>query len=146
MQSNGLLWFPLILSLSKDAAVAGAWFDKLTMSGRTGFAQTLFCNGLPVLGYLKDLTNRDDGIIMTATLLLFPTTAALYRVFKMFFAAKEAAERKARERRRQARERGLQEGIKSGQRTERERISAALEQHGVQLSPELVSILAGEDE
>lgn len=112
-----------------------------------------FCNGLPLLGYLKDLTDREDGIIITATLLLFPTTAALYGVFKMFFAAKEAAERKARERRRQDQERrrqdrelGRQEGIKAGQRTERERISAALEQHGVQLTPELASILAGEDE
>jgi len=45
VQSNGLLWFPLILSLSKDAAVAGAWFDKLTMSGRTDFAQALPSGG-----------------------------------------------------------------------------------------------------
>ena len=102
-----------------------------------------FCNGLPVLGYLKDLTNRDDGIIITATLLLFPTTATLYGVFRMFFAAKQAAERKARER---GRREGIQEGIRSGRRTERERITAALEQQGVELSPELASILAGEDE
>lgn len=71
----------------------------------------------------------------------------------MFFAAKQAAERKARERERRERERerqtherGRQEGIKAGRRTERERISAALEQHGVQLTPELAKILAGDKE
>ena len=105
-----------------------------------------FCNELPVLGYLKELTNREDGIIITATLLLFPTTAVLYGVSRMFFAAKEAAERKARERRRQARERGRQEGIKAGRRTERERINAALEQQGIELTPELARILAGDEE
>ena len=116
-----------------------------------------FCNGVPVLGQLEALTSREDGIIITATLLLFPTTAALYGVFRMFFAAKQAAERKARERERQERERerqthergrreGIKEGIRSGRRTERERISAALEQHGVQLTPELAKILAGDDE
>lgn len=30
------------------------------------------CNSLPLLGYLVALTNRDDGIIIMATLLLFP--------------------------------------------------------------------------
>ena len=110
-----------------------------------------------LLGHLEALTNREDGIIITATLLLFPTTATLYRVLRMFFAAKQAAEqaakRKARERQereRQTHERGrregIKEGIKSGRRTERERISAALEQHGVQLTPELAKILAGDDE
>ena len=69
----------------------------------------------------------------------------------MIFAAKQAAERKARERRRQERERqthehGRREGVKATRRTERERIRAALEQQGVELTPELASILAGEDE
>ena len=64
----------------------------------------------------------------------------------MFFAAKQAAERKARERERRERERGRREGIKAGRQTERERISAALEQHGVQLTPELAKILSGDEE
>ena len=71
----------------------------------------------------------------------------------MFFAAKQAAERRARERRRQERERerqthegGRREGVKASRRTERERISAALKQQGVELTPELASILAGKDE
>ena len=97
-----------------------------------------FCNGLSLLGYLAALTNRDDGIIITATLLLFPTTAALYGVFKMFFAAKEAAERKARERQRQAREEGIRE--------ERKRIGRILQEQGVELTPELARRLAGDDE
>ena len=100
-----------------------------------------FCNGVPVLGNLEALTNLEDGIIITATLLLFPTTAALYGVLRMFFAAKQAAERKARERQ----ERAHQEGIKAGRQTERERISAALEQHGVHLTPEIAKILAGDE-
>ena len=97
-----------------------------------------FCNGLPLLGYIGSLTNREDGIIITATLLLFPTTAALYGVFKMFFAAKEAAERKARERQRQAREEGIRE--------ERKRIGRILQEQGVELTPELARRLAGDDE
>ena len=97
-----------------------------------------FCNGLPLLGYLAALTNRDDGIIITATLLLFPTTTVLYGVFKMFFAAKEAAERKARERQRQAREEGIRE--------ERKRIGRILQEQGVELTPELARRLAGDDE
>ena len=97
------------------------------------------CNSLPLLGYLEALTKRDDGIIITATLLLFPTTAALYGVFKMFFAAKEAVERKARER-------GRREGIREGRRDERERIARVLQEQSVELSPELARILTGDDE
>ena len=61
----------------------------------------------------------------------------------MLFAAKEAVERKARER---GRREGIQEGIRAGRQTERERLVAALEQQGVQLTPELARILAGDDE
>ena len=121
----------------------GAASVSASMSLSVAVNACAFCNGLPVLGYLEELTNREDGIIITATLLLFPATAALYGVFRMFFAAKQAAERKARER---GRREGIQEGIKAGRRTERERINAALEQHGVELTPELASVLAGEDE
>jgi predicted transposase YdaD len=61
----------------------------------------------------------------------------------MLFAAKEAVERKARER---GRREGIQEGIRAGRQTERERINAALEQQGVELTPELVKLLSGDDE
>ena len=107
------------------------------------------CNGIPVLGQLEALTNQEDGIIITATLLLFPTTATLYGVLRMFFAAKQAAEqaakRKARERYERGRKEGIEEGVIAGRQTERERISAALEQHGVQLTPEIAKILAGDE-
>ena len=59
------------------------------------------CAGLPVLGFLKELTGQPDGIIIVAALLLFPTTAALYGVSRMIFAAKEAVEQKAMTRGRQ---------------------------------------------
>ncbi len=105
-----------------------------------------FCNGVPVLGDLGALTNREDGIIITATLSLFPTTATLYGVLRMFFAAKQAAEQAAKRKARERQERAHQEGIRAGRQSERERISAALERHGVQLTPELAKILAGGDE
>ena len=116
----------------------GAASVSASMLLSVAFNACAFCNGLPLLGYAWALTNREDGIIITATLLLFPTTAALYGVFKMFFAAKEAAERKARERQRQAREEGIRE--------ERKRIGQILQEQGVELTPELARRLAGDDE
>ena len=65
------------------------------------------CEGLPVLGYLAGLTQRENGVIIVATLLLFPTTLGIYGVFVMFFAAKEAVERRATRR-------GRAEGIVEG--------------------------------
>lgn len=102
-----------------------------------------FCPGLPPLGNLALLTNREDGIIITATLLLFPTTAALYGVFKMLFAAKEAVERKARER---GRREGMEEGLQAGRRDERERIAHVLREQGIELTPEIAKSIAGDDE
>ena len=83
------------------------------------------------IGFLSGLTDQDDGVIILATLLLFPSTIALYGVLQMWFAAKEAVERRATER---------------GRRKERERISKALKRHGVELPPEIARILAGESD
>ena len=69
------------------------------------------CEGIPVLGYLAGLTQRENGVIIVATLLLFPTTLGLYGVFVMFFAAKEAVERRATRR---GRTEGRAEGIVEG--------------------------------
>ena len=125
----------------------GAASVSASMLLSVGFNVCAFCNRVPVLGYLEALTGRENGIIITATLLLFPTTAALYGVFRMFFAAKQAAERKARERgRREGTQEGLEEGIRVGRHTERQRINAALAEQGVELSPELAKILSGDDE
>ena len=69
------------------------------------------CEGLPLLGYLAGLTQRENGVIIVATLLLFPTTLGIYGVFVMFFAAKEAVERRATRR---GRTEGRAEGIVEG--------------------------------
>lgn len=52
----------------------------------------------------------------------------------MFFAAKEAVERKARTE-------GLQEGLEQGRQKERERIRKMPAEHGVALSPEVLGSL-----
>ena len=63
----------------------------------------------------------------------------------MFFAAKEAVEKRAMERGRQVgRQEGIQEGIQEGREAERARISKTLAQYGVPLTPEQVRILSGE--
>ena len=95
------------------------------------------CAGIPVIGFLKELTGQEDGIIIVATLLLFPTTAALYGVFRMFFAAKEAVEKKAMAR-------GRQVGIKEGRKGERERIRKEFAEQGVTVTPEMERILSRE--
>ena len=123
------------------------------------------CAGIPVIGFLKELTGQEDGIIIVATLLLFPTTAALYGVFRMFFAAKEAVEKKAMARGHQAgrqegikeghqagrqegikegHQMGRQEGIKEGRTGERERIRKEFAEQGVTLTPEMERILSRE--
>ena len=55
----------------------------------------------PFLEILKDLSDKNAGVIVLGTLLLFPTTLTFYGGLKMWFAAKEAVEKKAREKGRQ---------------------------------------------
>ena len=100
------------------------------------------CGGLPLLGYLKLLTERDDGIIIVATLLLFPASIALYGGMTVFFAARETAKAWAEKREMKRRE----EGRREGRREERERIQRELEARGVPLTPEQVKVLADEPE
>ena len=110
--------------------------------------------GWPLVGQLHQMTQWEDGVIIVATLLLFPTALALYGGFTMFFAAKEAVEKRAMERgRRVGREEGRQEGIneglekgiQEGREAERARISRTLAQYGVPLTPEQARILAQPD-
>ena len=91
----------------------------------------------PLVGQLHQMTQWEDGVIIVATLLLFPTALALYGGFAMFFAAKEAVENRAMER-------GRQVGRQEGREAERERISKTLAQYGVPLTPEQVKVLSGE--
>lgn len=100
------------------------------------------CVWAPVLGYLKMLTERDDGVIITATLLLFPTSIALYRGMTVLFAARETVRAWAEKRDMKRRE----EGRQKGRREERERIQRALAARGVPLTPEQAKILADDDD
>ncbi len=88
------------------------------------------CAGLWGIGFFKGLTEKDDGVIILGTLLLFPATVALYGVLQMWFAAKEAVEKRAMER---------------GRRQERERIKKVLAERGMP-PPEIASILADESD
>ena len=117
--------------------------------------------GWPLVGQLHQMAQWEDGVIIVATLLLFPTALTLYGGFTMFFAAKEAVERRAMERGRQAglqegRQEGIQEGlekgiqeglekgVQEGREAERARISRTLAQYGVPLTPEQIKVLSGE--
>ena len=108
------------------------------------------CDGMPLLGHLKTLTEWDDGVIITATLLLLPTSLTLYGGLIMYFAAKEFVERRAGERDRrkleEGRVEGRQEGRVEGRQAERERIQRELAERGVPITPELASILSDEAE
>ena len=87
------------------------------------------CGSLPLLGYLKLLTERDDGIIIVATLLLFPTSMAFYGGMIVFFAARETVKAWAEKRDMKRRQ------------EERERIQKVLAARGVPLTPEQVRIM-----
>ena len=112
--------------------------------------------GLWGLGFLHGLTNKEDGVIIVASLLLFPSTFMIYGVARMIFAAKEAVEKKAMEKgRREGRQEGRlegrlegrQEGRQEGQEAERDRIErelAALEKNGINVPPEIARIIARE--
>ena len=89
------------------------------------------------LAFLQELTNKQDGMIVVATLLLLPASFAVYGVSQVIFAAKEAVERRAMEK-------GRKVGLEEGRQEERERIVQALEQHGVEIPPEVARMLNGE--
>lgn len=99
------------------------------------FSRCILCQNLPVLGLLKALANEESGVIIMATLLLFPTAIMLYGGAHMIFAAKEAVERRAKKRLKKQREEGRAEG--------REQIRAELEKRGM-LTPELADIFEKE--
>ena len=90
--------------------------------------------GLWGLGFLQELTSKQDGLIVVATLMLLPTSFAVYGVSQVIFAAKEAVERRAMEK---------------GRRVERERFRKELEElekSGVEIPPEVSRIIARESE
>ena len=105
------------------------------------------------LAFLQELTNKPDGMIVVATLLLLPASFAVFGVSQVIFAAKEAVEKRAMEKgrkvgleegRQEGLEEGRHEGLEKGRQEERERLVQALEQHGVEIPPEVARMLNGE--
>ena len=117
-------------SISVAAFVAVVIYNSASLAGVWG------------IGYLHELTiSRQDGLVVVASLALFPSTLIVYGVASMIFAAKEAVERRAR---RKGREEGREEGRQEGLQEERDRIErelAALENSGVEITPEMVRIV-----
>ena len=108
------------------------------------------CGNLWGIRVLKSLTEQEAGVIILATLLLFPTTTVLYGGAKLIFAAKEAVEKKAEQKGRaqgleEGQAKGRAEGLSEGRAEERKRIRAQLEQSG-NLTPELARILSDEED
>ena len=88
------------------------------------------------LKFFQELSNKQDGMIVVATLLLLPTSFAVYGVSQVIFAAKEAVEKRA-----------MEKGRKVGEQAERERIEkelAELEESGIRIPPEVAEIVARE--
>ncbi len=102
--------------------IDGSLAVSVSMLVAVAISRCQFCAGLWGVQFLKGLTDQDDGVIILATLLLFPTTLTLYGVLQMWFAAKEAVEKKAAER---------------GRRQERERIKRVLVSRGITPPPEI---------
>ena len=102
------------------------------------------CAGLPVIGFMKDLTEQDSGVIVAATIMLFPMALTLFGGLKLYFAAREAYEKRKRARlnkeeadRKKAKAEGRAEG--------RAQIRAKLEKRGM-LTPELAEVFEEERE
>ena len=96
-----------------------------------------------VLGLLHQMTQWEDGVIIVATILLFPTALALYGGFAMIFAAKQAVDNWAYQRA----QKKLEEGVVKGRKQERERIRKVLRERREPITmDELSSILDGEGE
>ena len=78
------------------------------------------CRGWPVIGYFKNLTEQEDGVIITGMALLFPAALGFYLGGKMVFSAYYESKRRYQEH--QARRAALMEemqkkrGLKVGKK------------------------------
>ena len=111
--------------------IDGSLAVSVSMLVAVAISKCQSCAGLWGIGFFKGLTDQDDGVIILATLMLFPSTVTLYGGLKMWFAAKEAVEKKAAER---------------GRQEERERIKRALASRGITPPPEIAGIIFDESE
>lgn len=115
------------------------------------------CGGWPVIGWLKRLTEQEDGVLITGMALLFPTAVAFYLGVKMVYGAyrdyrrwrdarsQERAAERERDRA-EGRAEGIAEGIAEGRAAERIRLRRELAERGIALPPEAETILSGEPE
>ncbi len=133
MGDNRTLW----RFFDGSSAISASMLVAVLINGCGNVCADLWCIRL-----LKSLTEQEAGVIILATLLLFPTTTVLYGGAKLIFAAKEAVEKKAEQK---GRAQGIEEGQAKGRAEERMRIRAQLEQSG-NLTPELARILSDEDD
>ena len=107
----------------------------------------------PVLGLLHQMTQWEDGVIIVATILLFPTALTLYGGFAMIFAAKQTVDNWAYQRSQRKLEEGrvlgVEEGVVKGRKQEQERVAKVLQslaERGMPLTPEQAKALAGESD
>lgn len=109
------------------------------------------CGGWPVIGFLKRLTEQEDGVLITGMALLFPTAIAFYLGGKMVFGAYREYRiwQEARAKEREAalelrRAEGRKEGRKEGIAAERARVQREFTERGIVLPPEAEIVLFGE--
>ena len=86
------------------------------------------CAGWPVIGFFKNLTEQEDGVIIAGMALLFPTALVSYLGVKMVYAAYKDYKKWRDAWIKQAREEGRAE--------ERARQKRELAEQGVSLPPE----------
>ena len=98
------------------------------------------CSGWPVIGYIKGLTEQEDGVIIAGMALLFPTALGFYLGGKMVFSAYREYKRWREAWQEEVREEGREEG----RTEERARMKRQLEDSGLTLPPEAEDILFGD--
>ena len=112
------------------------------------------CAGWTVIGFVTGLTEQESGVIVVATIMLFPVTLTFYGGTRLVFAAKEAYEirkrarlKKEREEREEAKAKSRAEGRAQGRAEGRaegiEQVRTELERRGI-LTPELAEIFEEE--
>ena len=97
---DGINWWQFF---DGSVSVSASMFASVLIS------KCVLCGGLPVIAFLKALTTQDDGVIIVASMLLFPMTLTLYGGINLYFAAKAAADRRSREKIKQEREKARKE-------------------------------------
>ena len=87
----------------------------------------------PIIGLLHQMTRWEDGVIIVATLLVFPVALTIWGGAELFFHARERVKQKFEAR-------GITKGIvighEQGRKEERERIDKILKEKGIEVSLE----------